>query len=237
MLILFYKNHLQAGLQYDSLYEGHFNINMHSTCTSFDFCRDNDTNRFTKLPETCFTFLTNILIFSYMGILSTGSDEHKAYLKMIEEGDSRHVDRVEDIISSLSEYDNAVYIGLMTDVAVNKLIQMDELINSRRLPMGFLYQKDSELTQMFNYHLHNMRESGLLQKLWLEWQFWGSDQNIYSMLTDNGLPESISGLSLGYDNLFLPFVFLCSILIISVMLSIMEKIYHHLCGILLEPKS
>ena len=77
---------------------------------------------------------------------------------------------------------------------------------------SFALQKDSEFTQLFNYHIAKMDETGVLDALRLSY-----------------FPKTIprkttsKSKSLGFDNVLFPFIILCGGIFIAVTLNVMEK--------------
>ena len=81
------------------------------------------------------------------------------------------------------------------------------------VPRTLAFDKDSDLTALFNHHICKMRESGVIQQL---------------LSTSSGNPDQVYGMEeavvIGYKNILFPFAWLALGLIIAMPIVLGENI-------------
>ena len=79
---------------------------------------------------------------------------------------------------------------------------------------SLVLQKDSEFTELFNYHLLKMQETGTVERMKLRW--------IFNANQEFGMTEAVK---LGYENVMLPFNACALGIIVAAGLSLLEYLF------------
>ena len=99
-------------------------------------------------------------------------------------------------------------------LADNRLLvlNLDDQLHNHQ---AFAFQQNSELLDLFNYHINKLEASGVLQHIKNDWIYSGamSDQS-------DKQPEAVV---LGFENVFFPFVVVGSGMLGSIIISVLEK--------------
>ena len=80
------------------------------------------------------------------------------------------------------------------------------------------FKKDSEFVDLFNYHIKKLEETGILSTLKDNWIPKGQGASLQDR-------QSIQAITLGFENLFFPFMILLFGLATGMFLSITEKLF------------
>ena len=144
-------------------------------------------------------------------VIASAATSHHGYLVNAPEGSSLHAlyngpldgsfttSDPEEIIEHLIDSDKTVYFGnparLELSPEVYSLKVQDRLVGQ----IAFALRKNSELTEMFNYHLTNMDERGILENL-----------RIRYTLPEDAYPEKEAARdsvhTLSFGNVLFPFI-------------------------------
>ena len=134
--------------------------------------------------------------------------------------EKRFIGTVEDdedaVVQYLIDNPGTAYFGnplVVSDAAEISVPSVQDRLTS---PISFGLQKDSELKDLFDFHLVKMREEGILGKLTLEW-----DQRSDAAEDDNG---ALAFFELEYRNVLFPFVIFCSGIAGSLLAALFEYV-------------
>lgn len=126
---------------------------------------------------------------------------------------SLNLDSLEEIV--LEDHSDQIYmLHVEEDFFSNNSFEILNLEDSIEYQGAFGFPKDSELTPLFNYHLFQLYENGVWEKL--------TKKHFSKPLPYEINPAHVSVL--GFDNVLLPFLILGSGLGIGTLLVICEKI-------------
>ena len=105
----------------------------------------------------------------YLANARQGSTANKIY-KNMEKDPSRHfLTKMNELEELFMDDPSALYFGSKVFFPVlsysNDIMTLENVFKDTVITYsGFAYPPDSELTELFDYHLHKMEQSGLLQK-------------------------------------------------------------------------
>ncbi len=144
-----------------------------------------------------------------------GSAMQTYYQSSMEGNPDAYTATIEDSLKRLMAGDGtSFYFGSnLSPLGWTELVAL-ETTDSTQSQIGWTFQKDSELTAFFNYHLFNIYESGLWAKTFHDWtyspseEFWSADAP-----------------SLGYDNTSFPFVTLAWLIFAALITLAIERLW------------
>ena len=147
-----------------------------------------------------------------------GTPAHQVYQSMTK-NPSTLTQSGESSYEYLQRHPKSTFFGTSLSVFGKPHVSSPESYMITHLALGF--QKDSELREMFNYHITRLRVAGLLEQLHDRWVLQGEPEK--TERTTPGQESLITAFTLGYENLLFPFSVFCCGLVISLGLSIVEK--------------
>ncbi len=152
-----------------------------------------------------FKSLQEILESDFIVSVVGGTVNHDAF-KLAKPGTVRHKVS-ETILKTIPTYDiyfdtkpdKEVYFGpfyvRLDDPEFTYVHNFEERIEGQ---LAFAFQKDSEIKEIFDYHVLKMKQSGVMKKLDNKW----SHKSKPSDLSSHYFPQA--AVNLGYENLFFP---------------------------------
>ena len=97
-------------------------------------------------------------------------------------------------------------------------IQPLAIVDALRDQIAMAFQKNSEFTSLFNYHIISLKEKGILSNIQKKWL----PANVLFGSNDNQL---LDAMELDYENLVLPFTFCVIGILMSMLILLFEIIY------------
>jgi hypothetical protein len=117
--------------------------------------------------------------------------------------DDAYIDTIEDVINFLMNTKKVLYWSSAFELALDsrfKALIMEDSVYANHV---WAFQKNSEFTEFFNFHLYKLKESGMRDRLYSTCMY-GANRD-FSTMAD--------AIPIGYENSVLPFLlFNCGII-------------------------
>ena len=126
----------------------------------------------------------------------------------------------DDVVKILMEDGKMVFFGSIDGFSKEQIAHLFPLNVEDKLtgPIGFALTKDSELTEMFNYHLLHLTQTGMMRKFNLNNLMWSERE----MSQRSGEMEEVKLLEVGFGNVVFPFLAVAFGIAMACILTIFE---------------
>ena len=123
-----------------------------------------------------------------------------ALRSIFEAGQIELFPNMDTIYEAVLDTSNNLYmIQTDMDFLTNTSFQVLSLSDSVTMTSAYAFQRNSEFTKLFDYHLSMLDEAGLLEKIKKKYFYKPFPYDI----------DSSKAIVLGFDNVILPFIILC----------------------------
>ncbi len=184
------------------------------------------TSTFTEALENGNTVLVfkNTAYHELLAKAPMGTPEHKVYQQMLANPSTitptTGKSSLDILIPPLQSHSKAVlFTGSHILTISPRLISSNKPIYGLHVGLGL--QKDSELREVFNYHLTKIITSGVLQKLYNDFRLRGEPERILNIKEDSS--GTVTAFRLGYDNLMFPFYIVLVGIVTSLAILVLEN--------------
>jgi hypothetical protein len=171
---------------------------------------------FHDVKEQDFTVITmsDTSNHMFLKLSQPGSAMNSFYYDTMHENDNAYIDTIEDAINFLLNTKKVLYWDSALELAKDsrfKALIMEDSIYAHHV---WAFQKNSDFTEFFNFHLHKLKESGMRDRLYSTWMYRSNKDS--STMAD--------AISIGYENSVLPFLLFACGIIMSVVTVAFEKL-------------
>jgi hypothetical protein len=139
----------------------------------------------------------------FLKLSQPGSAMNSFYYNNMHENDDAYIDTIEEVIDILLNTKKVLYWSSAFELAEDsrfKALIMEDSVYANHV---WAFQKNSEFTEFFNFHLSKLKESGMRDRLYSTWMYRANKD--FSTMAD--------AISIGYENSVLPFLlFACGII-------------------------
>ena len=168
------------------------------------------------------TVFPNTFFDEYLKNSNKDTVQNKVYQKMLKQ-DYMYPNDVDQALEWLNTNPRSVFFSFDNNFVLTGNLERKIVPNQKVFYDSFFFQKDSEFTEIFNYHLNRLREAGILTQTWQKWKYFGNPETILS--AEYPIEDGVVAGSLGYENLLFPFALLICCGIISVVIVLLEFIF------------
>ena len=166
--------------------------------------------------------------YDYLRSGRPGTDMRAVYEQMSADPAFSFQLTASEALSIIAERDDVLFFTSNWFVTNDPRFVALKLVESKKVPLAWAYQKRSELTEMFDYHLFKLEQSGLMERLVAKWTMYETSSTATAASVKGSSKRIVDGdttaRSLGFHTTYFLFSTLAMGVAVGIILAACEKL-------------